>query len=283
MSALAKRIAERCSRLESAATASSLRLALPLELSIAPEPSLEPELFASASGGASDFGTINGQQTIDELKDTVSLWEERMTSLGNSFAAFSPTWVGRDVQTMAAWSDDYQALTNRYSAAHAAAQSAISLAAWNPLPGNMIVAQKEFDGLAKAMRQNYPPDSATTKKGDWFDLYNRLHDAQTAAGAPPIEDHPPQPQATDVDLQALQVSQPFDPIAVLTGALAPPKTGPLSVPPFTWLKWLVDHKKGVMIAGGVLVGGVVLFSVMPILLLPAKLAKGATAALSLAA
>lgn len=226
-------------------------------------------LPATMSAGAADFGTVNGEQSVAELQDIMASWDYRMKQLAQAYADFSPAWSQRDRAAFVDWTNDWQQLQNRYQAALSRAQSAVSSARWTiALPNSAIPAQAEYDGLAKAMRQCYPPDGCPVAKGDFMDLSNRLE----AAGGKTDYSQMPQPTATDVERTALAASAPLDVVAQAGGLEAPklPGTGGI-------FSWVAAHKTQLLILGGVVVGGLVLLEVAPLLALPGKLAKGVAA------
>jgi hypothetical protein len=165
--------------------------------------------------------TVAGIQTTGELQDLLNNWVPRMQELGDAFAKFGPQWEAQDPAAFVDFSSDWAALNDRWTPALAAAQSVIASAI---LPASMSPAQVEYNGIMKALRQNYPPDGAAIKKGDWDDLYQRL---TTAQGTPPAITTV-QPTAVDLDLQALQETAPLDVIAKLTGQEAPTPSSPTS-------------------------------------------------------
>ena len=227
-------------------------------------------------GGGDSFGTVGGMPTIAELQDQMALWAYRMAQLTQAYANYSPTWVGRDANGFVAWTNDWTGLQARYNAAASQAQSAVTASQFNPMPASTIpVAKSVYDALPHAMRASYPPDGGAVRKGDWKDLFDRLR----AAGGS-VVDSPPQPTAADADIQVFAPTAPIDVTAQLTGGQAP-GTGPLP-------KGFVDWLHGVSIPGWpkpktllwialAVGGGVVFVSMLPVLMLPAKLAKGAAA------
>jgi hypothetical protein len=244
--------------------------------------------------GVDTFGTVLGQNSLAELQDLLNLWAYRMAQLTKAYGDFSPAWVTRDATGFVDWTNDWTKLQNRYNAAVSAANSAMLTGTLNPLtPNSMIPAGPAYNGLIKAMRQCAPPDGCPVTKGDWADLFTRLTvAAKTFGGAPPV-DKPPQPQATDVDVQAFAATAPVDVVAQVTGAQAA-TTGPLpadlakslqSGGKDTWslLLWLAEHQRLLIIGGVAIAGGILFFSILPVLMLPAKLAKTATVAAKVAA
>ena len=232
-------------------------------------------------GGASDFGTIAGAQTVAELQDLVNLWSTRMSQLTQAYADFSPTWVAKDAQGYEAWTNDWNALQARYQAALSNANSAITAAKINVFtPNNMIPAPTEYLALSKAMLQCYPPDGCPQAKGDWSDLFDRLTAAQKAAGTTMLVDAPPQPTATDVDLKVFAATAPVDPIAQLTGQQAGGPIPPGLMGQLTGLsKWLAAHKTALEVGAVVVGAGILISLVLPAVMVPLKVAKVAAATL----
>lgn len=244
----------------------------------APRISASPEKVVVRRGAPADFGTIAGQQTIAELQDIMTSWAYRMEQLAQAYANFAPVWVGRDPAGFTDWTNDWAVLQNRYNAAMSAAQSAVTAAKFNlAIPNSMISAQAEFTGLAKAMRQCYPPDGCPTVKGDFVDLDTRLTAAARAYGSAGASyANMPQPKATDADQQAFAATAPLDVVAQVTGLQ---KTGPLPPAPggLSWLAWIEQHKTALLVGGAVIAGGVVLAYVAPVLGLLGKSVHGIAA------
>lgn len=236
----------------------------------APVEPIEP----TSDVGLDDFGTINGQQTIAELKDLLANWDPRMTDLQNAYNKIASQWAGSDAVSYAQWTSDFTALRGRYSQAQSSARTTIDLAAINPAPNSTIPAQSAFDGVMKALKQGYPPDGAATRPGDYDDLYSRLQNAYRSVGAPAFSVTTVQPTAADVDLNALNILAPVDVIAPLVGDMHAPASGSS----LSALKWLYDHREALIIGGALVAGGIVLVQLLPALALPAKLAKVAALA-----
>ena len=175
--------------------------------------------------------TFLGNQTIGELNDLLANWDPRMADLGNAFAQFSPQWVNSDPGTFEDWSNDWAALGDRWTAARSAAQTFLNET--SILPASTTSAQGAYDSIMKAIRQNYPPDGAAIKKGDWDDLYQRLTAAM--GHAPPITTV--QPTATDFDQQVLAATQPLDVLGMITGQIAPPKPSTAPSTPTSGIGW----------------------------------------------
>jgi hypothetical protein len=235
-----------------------------------------------SNGPEDDFGTVGGQYTIAELQDLVNLWTYRMAQLTKAYADFSPAWVAKDSAAFIDWTNDWNVLQKRYATALDAANSAILMARLNiTTPNYLIAAQPQYDGMAKAMRACYPPDGCPVAKGDWDDLFNRLTVAARSLGASPPVDAPPQPTATDADRKAFASTAGIDVAAQATGAQAA-STGPLPTGLAKRLQGagppgFPSPKTLVWVAVAV-VGGILVMSLLPVLLLPGKLAKGVAAA-----
>ena len=232
---------------------------------------LEPVV---CSDGGDDFGTIAGSYSVAELQDLIALWQYRMAQLAQSYADASPSWVQKDSKAFIEFTNDWNVLQNRYAAALKDAQAKVGIAAYTlpyvGMPNSVIPAQDEYVGLMKAMRQCAPPDGCPVQKGDWADLWQRL------SAITSVPDHPPQPTATDADLEAFKAGTQADIVAQVTGAQAP-TAGPL---PASWvtgtggpLGFLSNHKTAIVL-GLVLVAAAV---TIPILAGPLKMLKGAAA------
>lgn len=186
-------------------------------------PELEPVVLL---GGNAEFGlTLNNKQSVAELQDIMASWAFRMKQLGDSYAAFAPIWQTRDPIGFSDWTTDYAKLQNRYNAALAKAQSAVTAAKFDfTVPNSMIEAQDEYDALSKAMRQCYPPDGCPVQKGDFDDLTNRLAAATTAAATPslaPSYAGIPQPTATDAAGALFSATGGLDALAMVRGDQKP--------------------------------------------------------------
>lgn len=225
-------------------------------------------------GGASDFGTVNGQMSVAELSDLIALWKQRVAALDAWYAAASPLWVNKDSAAFIAFTNDRVALENRYAGALSAAQTAVTAAALAIFtPNATIPAQVPYDALMKAMRQCYPPDGCPTTKGDYADLMTRANAVSPSLGIPGPLDPAPQPTAVDVDQQIFAVTAPVDPVAQITGAQ---KGGPLPNAPggLSWLAWVEKHRVALVVTGVAVIGGILFIQVAPLLALPFKAAKG---------
>jgi hypothetical protein len=238
--------------------------------------SVEPVVVRHSA--TADFGTtINGLYTVAELQDIMASWAYRMQQLGQAYANISPAWVARDSASYVAWTNDWNALQARYTAALKQAQSAVTTATINVFtPNSLIPAQTEYTGLMKAMRQSYPPDGGPQTKGDFDDLNLRLNAAATLLGTPaaaPVYPAMPQPTATDVAQQVFAAGAPADPVAQFVGAQ---KTGPLPNAPggLSWLAWIEKHKVAIVVGGVVIVGGIFALEIIPLIAIPLKAVKG---------
>lgn len=236
----------------------------------APSTHVDPIVVAR---GNADFGTtILGQQSISDLQDSLTSWDYRVKQMTSALKAFTPTWSAADPGGFADWSADYTAMMARYTAAVSQANSAVSAAKFSFTPNANISAQAEYDALAKAMRQCYPPDGCPTSKGDFDDLNNRLTAATAQyGGAAPSYTNMPQPKATDVDMAVYKATAPVDLVAQATGLEAPKVPGMGGAAKF--IAWATTHKKAILVTGSLVAGGLVFLQLKPLLLA----AKGAAA------
>jgi hypothetical protein len=215
------------------------------------------ERLAVLHAATSDFGTTyTGAQSIDDLKTALTNWDVRMKALADAYAAASPAWSASDQAGFVDWTNDWNALQARYNAAVSSANSAVQFASFSLMPGSTISAQTEYDVLAKAMRQCYPPDGCPTQKGDFDDLHNRITVAATAAGTPaPDYSKMVQPTTTDWDMKVFAATASVDPIATLTGQQKTPILGlwapNAGAPSTSTMKSILE---GALIAGGAIVG-----------------------------
>ncbi len=154
----------------------------------------------------SSFGTIDGLMSVAELKDYVAAKDFAMQHLGQSYADFSPTWVNEDSAAFIDWTNDWNDLQNRYNAARADAESAISVASYLPLSDANTPADPPYREITLALKQ--VPGQIT--KGDLQDLAARLQSAGGTLTTIPA----PQPRAnTDADLTAMNTLAPVDALA----------------------------------------------------------------------
>jgi hypothetical protein len=203
---------------------------------------------------SSQFGeTPLGEKSVADLQNVLTNSDTKMKGLAQAYADFSPTWVNRDRQAFVDWTNDWSALQSRYQAAADKANTAITLAKLTITPNSMIPAQAEYDGIAKALRQSYPPDGGPQTKGDYQDLYDRLSAARGAnvAIAPMV-----QPTATDWQQAAYAATAPVDIVAQATGEEAPKLHLPTL--PTGYLAGAEELLVGGGLVGGFLVGARVL-------------------------
>lgn len=240
--------------------------------------------------GAASFGTVAGQQSIAELLDLMNIWAAKMSQLGQSYGSLSPAWVAKDPAAFTDWTNDWNTLQSRYASALSSANSAVTLSKLNVFtPNSLIPAQPQYDALLKALLACAPPDGCPYVKGDFDDLFKRLSAVAITLGAPAVTQNLPQPTATDVDGNLFAATAPVDVVAQVTGAQAA-TTGPLPVGlvkalqgapnlggPLGALSWLVNHKTAVLVGVVAVGGGIVLLELLPVLMIPAKAAKGIAA------
>lgn len=196
-----------------------------VDLTDAPEFGYEPPSFGD---------NIAGVKSIADLKDLLANWDAGMSSMGNSFAAFSPQWVNIDPTSMADWSNDWAALQDRYGKARADAQSAIDASTStlrevltlgaSSLVGDQAGASDQYLEVLKAIKQSTTDvyGGGTVSKGDFDDLSSRLVNAQKSAGASTYVQQVVQPVAPDPGLAVLNATQGVDVIGGLTGQFHSP-------------------------------------------------------------
>lgn len=207
-----------------------------------------PPLEAIVIGGDEPQCTFAGHSTAD-LKALIANKDVEM----NAMALQMPS-ASADIKT------DFAALQKKYQAARDGAQSVTGvLGAMVPdfMNSGIDVA---YNNIVTALQ---PAPNAVTK-GDKQDIANRL----TAGGWKPSYKLP-QPLQQDAGSALLQVTDPKnigDAIKKIPDVLPQP-----------W-KWIVEHPNEIIIGAVVVVGGVLLISIMPALMMPAKLAKGIAAA-----
>jgi len=230
----------------------------------------EDPIVVRHGGPDDDFGTVGGQYSVAELQDLLALWQYRMGQLGQAYANASPSWVAKDPSAFIDFTNDWNALQARYAAALKAAQTALGMASYYyvTVPNSLIPANAEYVGLMKAMRQCAPPDGCPVQKGDWADLFARL------SAVTQVIDHPPQPKATDADVQAFKATAQADVVAQVSGAQL---AGPLPASVVTGLQnpfvWMARHKTALVMGAAALA----VLVLVPVLLPPLKLLKGAAA------
>lgn len=220
-----------------------------------------------ATAGA-DFGAdVSFGWSGSDLKDAIVNWQKRMGDLAANYAKLTPTWSVQDPAGFADWTNDWKVLQSRYAPALAAAQDvANSTFGWGT--------DAAFDTLAKAMRVSYPPDGGPVSKGDYDDLYARLATAARSVGNVPLQSTPlTQPTGTDLGMAFFKATAPLDIVASATGQQAP-TAAPFGGPA---LKWVMDHYKGLLIGGAVVVGATLVLQLFPLLMMPVKAAKGVAA------
>jgi hypothetical protein len=227
-------------------------------------------------GAAANFGlTLSNQTSVADLQNSMVNWAIRMKGLAQAYADFSPTWVGRDSTAFVDWTSDWTRLQNRYNAALSSAQTFVTGSRFMPLPATEIPAPTQYDALAKAMRQCYPPDGCLVVKGDFDDLDSRL---SAARGAPVPYAPMVQPTRAQEGLSGavFTATAPIDVVAQITGAQ---KAGPLpqGSTELKLLAWLAAHKMAIVVGGVAIVGGLVALQLLPVLMLPLKAAKAAAA------
>jgi hypothetical protein len=185
-------------------------------------------------------GVFFNDHSVDEVQALIKLFDYRMKTLDDAFKSFAPQWAAADLMGFNAFVADYALIQARYATAKAVAEAA--MLKLDPDAGYLAI--------SKAIRQNYPPDGATLTKGDWADLWKRIADAQKAANVAVIEDHPPidlaNTQSNSVLMDLYRSTAPLDVLAQLTGAQKPSEA----------IAWIRAHRTGIIIAGTVLVGGI---------------------------
>jgi len=191
-------------------------------------PTVEPLAIAHLS--TSTFGTtLLGDFSISDLQDSLKVFAYWMTQMATAYGAVSPAWVAGNSAEFTDWTNDWAALQQRYNTAVSGANSAIAMAAGNPLPSSMISAQTDYVKLQQAMRQCFQPSSPACPvvKGDFDDLNSRLTTATNTYKAPPPNySATPQPTAPDLDMDVFKATTQADVGAMATGAQVP--TGPLA-------------------------------------------------------
>jgi hypothetical protein len=189
--------------------------------------------------------------TSDEVEALIRVFDARMQQLSDSFKEFGAKWMSTDPASFSQFVADYVLLQARYAAAKIKAASATGF--WASAGDS----EAAYTAIMKAVRQNYPPDGADVKSGDWTDLYARLAAAQKAANAPMIVDQPPPDlanvQSDDLTTKLYKLLAPVDVIAQVKGDEAKTKAVKEALDTFEWIQ---AHKTGVAIGATIVVGGI---------------------------
>lgn len=243
------------------------------------------------------FGGLIDYKSIGDLRDLVAQTQARVAELDRWYGQASPIWVNKNSAAFVAFTNDRVAFRARIDPAMAKAQQALTVAKFSIMtPDALIGATDEYTGIMKAMRQCYPPDGCTIAKGDWVDLFNRAAAVAPSLGIAVPTDKAIQPTAADISSAIFAATSGIDVVAQVTGAQST-ATGPLpqgaaeaikkgggqlvdaasagAGDTFNMLVWLVRHQRELLIGAAVVAGGIGLLSIMPMLMLPAKVAKGA--------
>ena len=173
---------------------------------------------------------------------------------------------------------DWHALQARYATARAQAVAAIAAdkTAWIHGGGDLntawmaivaAMANVPVSAVSLAPSATALPDSS----GSIADIHRRL----TAAGKPPPKIVAAQPPKTASDT-FMQVTDPKNIADAAKKALDDAAKAAHDLIPQPW-RWMIDHKNVLVIGAVVVVGGVAFMSILPMLLVPAKIAKGVTA------
>jgi hypothetical protein len=269
-------------------------------------PSAPPEVLAAGALAAEalaiahpihdDFGGLLDWKSVSDLKDLVTQTGSRRAELDRWYAQASPIWVRLNPNAFTDFTNDRVAFNARFDAAMAKAKSVVDGAKYAVMtPDAMLPATDEYTALARAMRACYPPDGCPVVKGDWVDLFNRATSVSPSLKIPAPTDKTYQPTAADMGRAVLAATAPLDVVAQVTGAQST-ATGPLpqqaaeaikeAAPKIaastgevgSMLLWLAEHQRALVIGAVVVVGGIGLLSILPVLMLPAKAAKGLTLA-----
>lgn len=195
-----------------------------------------------------------------ELEALVKMSDDRMKTLSDAFQTFGPKWIVTDPAGYGVFLTDYNLLQGRYVDAKAKATAAMGFWAGASEP---VAA---YDAISKAFRQNYqpgttvvPPGESTVSdvKGDWADLWKRIHSAQGAAGTPQIVDNSStdlaKMQSNDPAMAFFRATAPLDVVAQVTGAQAP---GTAVGGALDTIRWIEEHKIPLAIGATVMVGGI---------------------------
>lgn len=262
---------------------------------------LAAEALAIAHPVTDDFGGLLDYKSAGDLRDLVTQAGARRAELDRWYGQASPIWVKTNSKAFVDFTNDRAAFNTRFDAAMQKAQSALTSAKFSVFtPDAMIPMTDQYTALAKAMRQCYPPDGCQVVKGDWQDLFARATAVSPSLKIPPPADKTYQPTAADMGGAVLAYTAPIDVVAQVTGAQST-ATGPLpqdaaeavkkALPEIAsstgdvgnMLLWLATHQRAIVIGAVVVVAGIGLVSILPMLMLPAKAAKGIAAAAKVAA
>ena len=272
-------------------------LRAPASRARAPSASVEAETPAIFHAAHDDFGGLLDYKSIGDLKDLVTQTQARRQEMDRWYAQASPAWVNKNSAAFTAFTNDRLAFNARFDAAMSKAQLALLGGKINfYTPDTLIPATDEYTGLAKAMRQCYQPIAAGSAcpvaKGDWFDLFNRAAAVSPSLGIPAPTDKAYQPTAADLSGALFAATASSDVVAQVTGGQST-ATGPLpqdvaeavkkhgkemldsTGDTLSLVAWLLAHQRVLIIGAVAVVGGIGLLSIMPLLMLPAKVAKGA--------
>ena len=142
--------------------------------------------------------TIAGVPSVAELRDLVAAKDYEQAQLTAAYASYSPVWVAKDGVGFANWTNDWDAMKQRYASARAMAER--WLTGWEhtltPTPDTLTPAPVPWNAVVTSL-QKVP---GTTSPGDMQDLYNRF----IAAGGTVTFPNEPQPTpGTDADLNLL--------------------------------------------------------------------------------
>jgi hypothetical protein len=208
------------------------------------------------------FGEVTGHETMADMQDLLTSTRYKMTQMAAALGQVNPMTV-KDPKALAALMVDAGNLKTRVSKADEAA----SIVVYNPLLPQYTTSQL-YNGLLKAMRQGAPPSSAPIQRGDFDDVVNRI---KQIGGVTVDLSQMPQPRGQDPLWAAVRQ---------IPGALVPntPLPNPGGLPgsddlkeAFDLFKWLHDHKTEVMVVG-LLVGGIIVWQMLPHVIPAAKLA-----------
>jgi len=228
------------------------------------------ETFGADAFGGSILGMLTGgilgvsDKNAADLQQMMGVIDARMSSVGQSYAALSPSWVGKDPAGFTDWTNDWVQLQHRWATARAAAASTLS----NPL--GAFTANDAYDGMLHAIRQSAPPDGGPLTKGDLDELSARLTKAGGTATEPSSLPQPVPGAGGDAIAMGLYAATaPLDIIAQATGQEKPKVPGI-----FDFWAWIKAHEKELIIGGVGLAGLIVLGVLAPYV----KIASGAIGA-----